>query len=375
MTAVAQVSPKSNLPPAARRQVEAANQLIAQLNAKPGEIPPGTEVQVMPNSEQPGSNPTGQRQQWQPASSSIAPPPPTGVPDQPAAAAPPPPPTPQQLQAPPDEGAVYEQRYRVLQGKYDAEMRAMREIVQTQQLTMDKLMQQRASTVAPPPEPPQSPEDYLRSLGVTEKEITDYGELLPIVVKLAQNMIRPTAAKLEAELTRTQQVATQTNAALVGDRQRALFASLDSHPKIGKVWRVLNDDTDFLAWLDQFDILSGVSRRNLMTDAFQKLDSARIAAIFETYVREDSARRSTSGPTVDPNTLIAPGQPRGGAAEAPGGATGKRMLSEQEIANFYSRVRRKQVSQEEYAKFSQEIADATAEGRIVPQTHDHHTNR
>lgn len=385
MTAAAQISPKSNLPPAARRQVEAANALIAELNAKPGQIPPGTEFQVMPSNEVPGQNPTGQQQRWVPASPQIQQPAPTGIadPQQPNAAQPsaPPPPTPAQLQQPQhsdaERAALSDQRYRTLQGKYDAEMRAMREIVQTQQVTMDKLMENNRSFVAPTapaPAPQQSPEDYLRSLGISEKELADYGELLPIVARLAQNMIKPTAAKLEAELNNTRQAAAQTSTALIADRQRALFAALDAHTIVGSSWRVLNDDTDFLAWLDQFDILSGVSRRNLMTDAFQKLDLTRIAAIFGAYIQEDSARRSTLGPTVDINTLTAPGTPRGGAAEAPGGANSKRMISEGEIANFYSRVRRKLVSPEEYKAFSAEIATATAEGRIVPNARDHHLN-
>jgi len=109
--------------------------------------------------------------------------------------------------------------------------------------------------------------------------------------------------------------------------------------------------------------------------AFQNLDTTRVVGIFEKFVQEDSVRRSTSGPSVDPQTLIAPGVPRGGAAEAPGGATGKRILSEGEIKDFYSRVRRKQVSAEQYAAFSAEIAAATAEGRIRPDRADHHGNR
>ncbi len=376
-----QIAPNSNLPPAARRQVEAANALIAQLNAKPGEIPPGTEFQRMPSGENPGENPTGHTQRWQPAppAAPVAPGAVDPTQQQPPAAAAPPPPTPQQVAAAAAQvdQSGYEQRYRTLQGKYDAEMRAMREIVQTQQHTMDKLMEQRQSFVAPTApaqEPQQSPTEYLRSLGVSDKELEDYGELLPIVARLAQNMIKPTAAKLEAELNKTRQAAGATSAALVEDRKRALFSALDSHQVIGTVWRALNDDTNFLEWLDQLDILSGVTRRVLLTDAFNKLDTTRVAAVFERYMQEDSVRRSTSGPTIDPNTLIAPGVPRGGAAEAPGGANSRRMLSEQEIANFYSRVRRKLVGAEEYKAFSAEVAAATAEGRIVPTARDHHQN-
>ncbi len=369
-TAPAQLAPQSNLPPAARRQVAEANRLIAELNAKPGEIPNGTQVQVMPGNETPGTFPTGQPQRWQAPPHTPAQTP--GVqdqpPQQPAAVAPAPP--------APEDPAVWQQRYRSLQGKYDAEMAATREIVRQQQITMDKLMERSMQVVqptAPAPEPQQSPADYLRSLGITEQELTDYGELLPIVAKIAQNMFRPTAQKLEAELNKTRQAAGATSDALVQDRQRALFAALDNTQGM-EDWRQLNVDENFLAWLDRLDILSGYTRRMLMTDAFQKLDAARITAIFGAYKQEDSARRSTLGPTIDPNTLIAPGTPRGGAAEAPGGANSKRMIFEQEIANFYSRVRRKLVSPEEYKNFSAEIALATAEGRVVPNRRDHHQN-
>jgi hypothetical protein len=368
MTA-AVIDSKSNLPPAARRQVEAANALIAELNAKPGQIPAGTEFQTMPGSEVPGTLPTGANKQWVPASQSMQAPAAAAQVQQVAQPSPPPPP-------PAEDPAIWEQRYRSLQGKYDAETRMTREIMANQQKTMDQLIASRAEVVQPTTTAPaiqQTPEEYLRSLGITEKEISDYGDLLPIVARLAQNMIRPSAEKLEAELNRTRAAAGQTANAVLEDRKRMLFDTLDRNPQIPG-WRVLNNDDNFLAWLDSLDILSGVSRRNLMTDAFQKLDATRIAAIFGAYIQEDSVRQSTLNPMVDINTLIAPGTPRGGSAEAPGGANGKRILSEQEIADFYSRVRRKLVSTEQYAAFSAEIAAATVEGRIRPTRTDHHRN-
>jgi hypothetical protein len=354
---------QSNLPPAARRQVEAANALIAELNAKPGQVPVGTEYQTAPDQQQPGANENNDRSRWQPASPEA-----TAAnqnisqqPDQP----------PPELTRPPDE-AAYEQRYRSLQGKYNAEMAAMREIMAAQQQTMDKLIEQRQSTVAPTPAVEQTPEQYLKGLGVTDKEIEDYGELLPIVARLARNMIQPTAAKLEAELNQTKKAAGTVAQAQMKSAQDSLFAAMDSRLP---AWRAINEDENFLAWLDLIDIFSGVSRRQSLTAAFQALDTARVLGIFEAFVREDSVRRSTSGPALDPNTLIAPGVPRGGAAEAPGGAGGKKIWSESEIKNFYTRVRKKQVSQEEYQRFSADIASATAEGRIRPDRRDHHGNR
>lgn len=364
----APLPPQNNLPAAVRRQVADANALIAELNAKPGQIPAGTEYQVMPGSETPGTMATGHNERWVPASQAAPqsqPQPTTQQPQPPSAAA----------QQPPaqSEESQWEQRYRTLQGKYDAENRMMREIMQTQQATMDKLVEQRQSAVTQAPAPEQTPEQYLRSLGVTDKELEDYGEVLPIMARLAQNMIKPTAAKLERELAKTREAAGTVAQAQVKSGQAAMFATLDQ--KVPQ-WRQINEDQNFLAWLDEVDIIYGTSRRASLETAFGNLDTARVVAIFATFVREDSVRRSTAGPTIDPATLIAPGVPRDGAAKAPGGANSgsKRILTESEIKEFYTRVRKKQVTPEQYAAFSAEIASATAEGRVRPDRPNHHLN-
>ncbi len=341
---------RNNMPPAVRAQVAAANALIEQIKQDPTQVPVGTSGQVMPDNVVPGTNEVGNRVQWTPPASAAAP-----------AAAP---------EHEPSED--FRQKYLTLQGKYNAETKSMREILAAQQQTMDKLIESRPSTVAPQPTPQQSPEEYLKSLGVSDKEIEDYGELLPIIVKMAQNMLRPTAAKLEAELAKTQAAAGTVAQHQMRSARDNLFAYMDQ--KVPN-WRVINEHESFLAWLDNNDLFSGTSRRQSLMAAFQALDSARVAGIFEKFIEEDYANRSASGPTVDPQTLIAPGVPRGGAGEAPNGSQGRRVLTEGEIKDFYTRVRRKQVSPEQYAQFSAEIAAAVAEGRVRPDRTDHHTNR
>jgi hypothetical protein len=367
MTQQAQISPTSNLPPAARAQVVAANKLIAELNAKPGQVPPGTEVQSMPNDQTPGANENNDRR-WVPASSQMQPPQPAA---QPTSFAPPPAQVPVVAEQP---GEDWAQKYRSLQGKYNSEMASLREIMAAQQQTMDKLIERGGMpSVAPAPVVAKTPEETLKALGATDKEIEDYGELLPIVARLANNMVRPTLEKLEAELVRTKQAAGTVAQAQMKSSRELMFQTMDANPAI-RGWRVINEDENFLAWLDGVDIFSGTSRRVSLTNAFQNLDTARVTAIFEKFIQEDSVRRSTSGPQVDPNTLIAPGVPRGGAAEAPGGANDRKIWTESEIRNFYTRVRKKQISQEDYARFSADIAAATQEGRIRPDRRDHHQN-
>jgi len=338
------------VPAAARAQVLEANKLIAELNARPGQTPAGVVVQQQPSSElrtQPAPQPAVQP-------------------------APPQDPTPTAAAAP-DAAELLRQsnaRYASLQGKYNAEIAALR-MVNDQQSKLVQQMLDRPAQATPAPAAPQSPEEYLRGLGATDDDIKDYGELLPIVAKIAKNMFQPTLNKLQSELQTMRESTGVVTKELVRDRRTRVYEHLDSAVAN---WRVINESEEFLAWLNVLDIFSGVTRRVALANAFENLDAARVAGIFEAYVREypDSARAS-GGPQVDAATLVAP-TTRGGAEAAPDSAGGKRIISEVDIRNFYARVRKKQVTPEEYQRFTAEIASATAEGRVRPDRPDHHQN-
>jgi hypothetical protein len=218
----------------------------------------------------------------------------------------------------------------------------------------------------------QTPEEVMRSLGATDKDIEDYGELLPIVARLAQNMFKPTLAKMESEIAQLRRQAQGTANELVKTRQVTLEESLDAAlPN----WRVINESQEFLDWLDLYDIMAGTTRRVALSGAYKALDATRVVGIFEAYVREyPAASAASNAPPVATETLLAP-QPRGGQGPAaPEGASGKRIISESEIRDFYARVRKKQVSAEEYARFDAELAVASREGRVRPDRSDHHIN-
>ena len=339
------------VPAAARKHVDEANRLIAELNAPP----------------------TAARAEWQPGSPQ-APPQPPGVPDP---QAPPPAAVAAAAAAPAAPQVALEEqirrseaRYASLQGKYNAEITALRTMQdQTNQLVSQLL--ERPAATAPVPAVELTPAQYLKSLGATDKDIEDYGDLLPIVIKLAQNMVRPTLDKLNGELQNIKVAAGTTSRELVRTRQSDIERSLDATVPN---WRVINEDSQFLDWLEVLDIFSGTSRRNALVSAYNSLDAARVTAIFQAYVGEDPSRGlASTGPMVDAETLVAP-QVRGGPAGAPEGQGAKRIWSESEIGDFYTRVRRRLVSPEEYKRISAEIAVAAANGRVRPTRPDFHTN-
>lgn len=264
-----------------------------------------------------------------------------------------------------------EARFATLQGKYNAETATMREQLAANTQLVTQLLERDRQTPPAPPAAPVSPEDRMRQLGATETDIKEYGDLLPLVVKLADNMVRPTLEKLNTELSKIQQGQAQTAQGVRQSRVQALEAQLDSAVP---TWRAINEAQEFLDWLGIVDTFSGVTRRVALTDAYNRLDAARVVAIFQAYVREYPAQaRAPGAPLVAPETLVAP-EIRGGSAAAPEGAGGKRIWSESEISDFYAKVRKKQVSAEQYAAMMAEIARASAEGRIVPTRRMRHAN-
>lgn len=336
-------APSSNVPAAARRQVEEANRLIAELNARPGEQP------------------------LAPAPAPAADPTPAPAPPAAAAAAPAPLSTEEQLRQ-------MTARYNTLQGKYNTEMAVMRgQIDQTNQL-VSTMLERSAAAPAPAPEPvrAQTPEEELRALGATDEDLKDYGELLPIVARLARNMYRPTVEKLEAELARLKNQGAAQTARMVETSRQDIYDDLDRKVP---TWRIINDSDHFVDWLKVHDIFAGTSRHVALSTAFKNLDKARVVGIFEAYAREyPELARAPDAPPVDAGTLVAPEVRGGTPPAAPEGSGSKRIITEGEIRSFYARVRKRLVSPKDYAAFQAEVALATKEGRVRPDRMPHEAN-
>ncbi len=267
-----------------------------------------------------------------------------------------------------------EARYASLQGKYNAETAALRGQVEQNTGLVRDLLASRQEPPTPAAVPAaQSPEDFLKSIGATDADIKDYGELLPIVVRLAQNMYQPTIKKLETELQLLKNSAAAAAGASVEERKQQIWDALD---RAVSSWRSINDSDHFLDWLRVVDIFSGVTRHVALASAFKNLDRARVVAIFEAYAREHPEQaRAPGAPLVDPATLVAPDTRGAQPPAAPEGSGSKKIWTEREIQNFYTRVRKKLVTQQEYDSFQQEIAVATKEGRVRPDRPDIHANR
>lgn len=411
--------PQSHVPQAMRKQVKEANRMAAALAAgqdpfqgkgpsaaappaSPAAPAPGATIQPVPEfavvgdaipegfvpvdltrgdprvapppaAAQPSAQPqppTNPSSRWTPASQANQPAQPPQA--RPAAAAVPanlPPPGAQPAAAP----AAEDPRYRVLQGKYNTEVRELRGQVQDL-MTMNRqlltAMQSRPAAVPAVPPTPKTARERALAAGFTEKEIEEYGEdLVNMMLRTAENIAGPQVAQLRQENAR---LASTVQTTVQNVSRNAADRFWDDLAEMVPDWAEINGSQEWLDWLQQPDVFSGRTRNDGLQSAFAEHNARRVAGIFEAFKAEDARARSTApGSHVDPATLIAPGQPAA-STPAPAGndAAATRIWTEEEVSQFYSAVRRGRLKGEEKARIEAEINAALRTGRIKPNHND-----
>lgn len=347
----------SALPKAVQKQIEEANRLAEQLNQ--------------------------QRLDGQ------APPPPDGqppAPDQgtPPAAASPPPDAGNQPPTPGAEG--WEQKYKVLQGKYNAEVPRLQRQVNEQNSTLEQLKAQLTATqgmlsalaqnrVAAPGQG-QGPAPAAPAKLVKDEEVKEFGEdLTDFIGRVAEQRLMPRIDQkiqpVQQQVAEVRQTATKVVERSAQSDHERLLATLDQQIA---GWRQQNNDPGFLDWLAQPDPYSGVARGDLLRQAYEGFDAPRIVAFFKGY-RNEHAVVTPPAPAAAPaepdasqrklDDFVAPGTPKAGPTGAQTGA-GKRTWTQAEIKQFYDdaaagKFRNNKARRDELER---EIHAAVREGRV-----------
>jgi hypothetical protein len=368
----------SALPERVRRQAELANQLatkaktgtltLEDVNSTPSSVqmPPAPNPQpVMPS----GFNP-------QPAGNAAVP----GLnqpgfnPQPPAAPTPPaqsgaPAPTAQPQSPQPDDQA--EHRYRVLQGKYNAEVPRLqqqnRELQQNFQAMQNQLSATQAllASIGQQPQAPNLPQPSAPPQLVTPKEVTEFGaDLYDFVKRAAQEVVGPQVHSLEERFRPVAQTVQQLAPAVQQNREdQQRTAQEVAHEKmcngldeLAPGWETINTSPEFQAWLDTVDPYAGAKRGAMLAQAYGNGNVTRVAAFFTGFQNEHAAVAPTgqqaqqtaqgnppaATPTVALASLAAPGTGVGGpsAAGTPPESGQPRVYTQAEIGAFYRDVAR-----------------------------------
>lgn len=270
----------------------------------------------------------------------------------------------------PAEEETFKAKYHTLQGKYDAEVPRLHNEVKALHEQISSLQQLLASMKQPEAAPePVAPNP---STLLKPEEIEEFGpELIDVINRVAKGVVSPEVQKLREE---NAQLTSQLGEVQTHTAENARSRMYSTLTTTVPTWEQINTSPEFLTWLEKLDVFAGVRRGDLLKQAFEANDTARVVAFFEGYQNEHAALSPNTPPTaapegkkpaVDMATLAAPGRPKGGGAERT--QDGKRKWRQAEITAFYADVRRGVYKKDAKTKdtIEKDIIAAGREGRIT----------
>jgi hypothetical protein len=271
-----------------------------------------------------------------------------------------------------EDSADWVQRYRTLQGMYNADRaRHQAELAQRDaRLTQLEQLLSSMQTAAPrAPEP--APAEKL----VTQKDVDDYGESLEVMRRVSREEVAAQARRI-AEL---EQVINKLQTNVVPRvehvaQQQAISAEQSFWNSLSSTvpaWKDINNDQQFHAWLLEVDPLTGAQRQSHLEDAQRKLDATRVASFFTTWQRmkgPEPAQPTRSASSSELERQVAPGRSRAGSSSPSAATAAKgRTYTPQDISKFFDDVRRGlyRGREAERDRLERDIFAAQQDNRIV----------
>jgi hypothetical protein len=264
---------------------------------------------------------------------------------------------------------TYAQRWRSLQGVYNATKRQMDEaqqrIANLEQL-LSQMQTEKVDASIPKP-----------STHVTEKDVTEYGgDMVEFARRVAREEMSPLAQAvrmLMGKLEQLQGVVPVVQNVAQAQAQTAHDRFYEALTQRVADWKVVNDNPKFHDWLLSNDPLSGLQRQTLLVDAHNALDLERVVNIFEMGKQALGINRAptpqqTATKAANVTKLekqIAPG--RASTATTPPQAQEKRQWTRPEIAQFFADKQRGKFKgrEAEAQAMERDIFAAQREGRVV----------
>jgi hypothetical protein len=275
-------------------------------------------------------------------------------------------PTPAAPAVPADDAETWKQRFRSLQGVFNAEMPKLQRANATLEDQVRELTDKVAALGT------QAPSQEAAATGktlVTPADEVAFGpELIDLIKRVAKDLIgdgsgslAKDVASLKAELLAVRgQLGTVSERVVVSDQDRFLAAMTKLVPD----WQAIDEQQGWLDWLTDTDPMVGKPRQELLIEATNAKDSVRVAAFFNAYkaaVTPQAARQSVA--RNEQQRQVAPPRTRS-AAPIPQGTD--RIWTGKDIALAYDEIRMGRVDATAAAQIEAQINAAMSEGRIAP---------
>ena len=355
---------KGFVPDQVRRQIKAGEEAYQRLKANGQDQTPSEPPQDDPSPPEPPQD-------------DPSPPEPSG--DQPPA----------HVEPTSDQYAKLMQLHRTLQGRYNKLLDDNRRAQDEHSRQLGQLQQQitelttrlvAENTRIPANVPAKKLLTPLQNYGISEEQLRDYGpQIFETIRDMASAIADEVVATRLGELGPQVEKLTSRVESFGTDAQAqrgVRFHQWMDNNVTG--WREQDDDPLFLAWLREEDQFSGVPRMQILGQAINSENYARVKLIYEGYVAEQDAIAPPSAHRRAAPNSAAPARTRMGAIVAPGGGRGRTAavtpnnapeapVTGAMIADYFARKRRGQLTQAEIDTFERRMAGDLASGRVRSQ--------
>lgn len=269
-----------------------------------------------------------------------------------------------------NDNPTAEQRYRTLQGMYNADTARLRAENNQMNQRVSQLEQLIASLSAP--QQAHQPAQAAAAKLITDKDVEDYGDSIEVMRRAAREEVA--AAQQEvAELKRMvmqMQTTVVPKMESVAQRQALNSEQMFWSELSAEVpdWREINAEQGFHNWLLEIDPLSGVARQTYLDNAQNQLDARRVAGFFKTWQSMNSGSVAQSPRSVASSQLekqISPGRGRTSASST--AASEAKAYNRADVAKFFDDVRKGLYKgrEQERDRIERDIFAAQREGRIT----------
>lgn len=263
-----------------------------------------------------------------------------------------------------------EQRYRTLQGMYNADTARLRGENQQLNARVSQL-EQLLSTLSAQPAGGVTQQQVQEQKLVTDKDVEEYGESIDVMRRVSREetlAAQRRIADLE-QLIRNMQTSLLPRVEQVAQRQ-AVTAEQSFWSDLTNVapnWREINSDPGFHSWLLEVDPLTGMTRQTYLDDAQRNLDASRVASFFRTWQEvsgQSVAQSPRNAAASQLDKQVSPGRGRSGGAPS---AEQPKTYTNVDIAKFFDDVRKGVFKgrEAERDRIERDIFAAQRENRIV----------
>ena len=268
-----------------------------------------------------------------------------------------------------------EQKYKTLQGMYNAEiprLHAGKRELADRVSQLERLLSTTVNKIEPTPATPVEPEKP--QVLITEQDMEDYGDSIDVMRRVSKeesNVSNGRIAQLEQTIQqlksnfdgvapRVEQLSQQQNQSA----EHSFWSALESNVPN---WRDTNIDPDFQNWLLSIDPLTGISRQTYLEDAQSNFDVQRVSNFFSTWGENNGKPRAQKGKAnsqVQLEKQVAPGK---GKSTGTPTSTGDQTYAPSDIAQFYNDIKQGKYKgqDKERARIERDIFAAQRDGRIV----------